>query len=150
MKVQIRHYGRIKNGKLIFDIPDLYSQQILELEGCDIVMQIKKKHEKASLSQYGYYRGCILPLCYESEAFKGMNNKDEIHDYYFATKYLSYKKLIELPGKKPYESTSVRSLADVSKEEMTEFMSRVIADCEVELNIRIPLPELFYNKYYQK
>jgi len=147
MDLQIRHYGRVKNGKLIFDIPSLYDDQLRELEGQNIVMIIKKKHEKATLSQYGYYRGCILPLCYESEMFSSYDNKDEIHDVYFAPKFLSYKRL--RPDDHNIEVTTVKSLADLNKEDMTKFIERVIADCEMN-GISVPPPELAYNKYYQK
>ncbi|MFA7289589.1 MAG: hypothetical protein WC055_12000 [Melioribacteraceae bacterium] len=148
MKLEIRHHGRVRNGQLIWDIPDLYRQQILELEGKDVTMVIKKRHSKPTQSQYGYYRGVILVVCYEAEMFSAMSNKDEIHDLYFAQKFLSYTTITEIGGKR-VEVLQIRSLADLNKDETTAFIERVIGECN-ELGISIPPPELAYNKYYQK
>lgn len=145
MNLIINHYGRIKSGKLIFSIPDLYSQQLLELEGCDVVVNIKKRHKKPSNNQYGYYRGAILVACHQSEEFSWCDKKDDIHDIYFAPKFLSYV----VKGKRGQEVTLVRSLADITDEEMSDFITRVLADCD-QMGIQIPSPESFYNKYYQK
>lgn len=145
MKLIINHYARIRNGKLIFSIPSLYSDQLLELEGCDVVVNIKKRHQKPSLSQYGFYRGGILVACYESEEFSSLDNKDLIHDTYFALKFLSYV----VKGKDGKEVRLTRSLADITNEEMTLFITQVLADC-AEMNIEVPSPEMYYNKFYQK
>ena len=148
MKLVVKHYGRIKAGKLIFDIPDLYRQQVLELEGQNVVMEIKKRHEKPTLSQYAYYRGGILIACYQSEMFSHCDKKDDIHDDYFAPKFLSYKKIVEFKGEKK-EITKERSLADLSKDEMKDFITKVLIDCDMN-EIQVMPPETFYNKYYQK
>jgi len=148
MKLVVKHYGRIKAGKVIFDLPDLYRQQVLELEGQNVVMEIKKRHEKPTLSQYAYYRGGILIACYQSEMFSHFDNKDDIHEDYFAPKFLSYKKIVEVNGDK-YEVVRIRSLAELSKEEMKEFIERVLADAAIN-SINVLPPESFYNKYYQK
>jgi len=148
MKLIIRHHGRIREGKLIWDIPKLYNQNILELEGQDITMEIKKRHRKATHSQYGYYRGAILGSCYQSEMFVTLSNKDEIHDLYFAPKFLSFVTLTNIGGIKK-EVTRVRSLADLADDEMGMFIEKVLEECK-ELNIIIPPPENFYAKYYEK
>lgn len=149
MKIEIRHYGRVRDGVVIYDIPALYDQQLRELEGKDIVMTIKKRHEKPSRSQYNYYRGAILVACHKSEKFKHFDNKDDIHEAYFAPKFLSYKKLVRIDNQKPYEVPLVRSLAELSKEEISEFLERVLADL-AENDIECPAPEDYYNKYYEK
>jgi len=148
VKLIIRHHGRIREGKLIWEIPDLYRQNILELEGQDITMEIRKRHRKASNSQYGYYRGAILMSCYQSEMFITLDSKDSIHDLYFAPKFLSFVTLTEIGGIKR-EVPRVRSLADLTNDEMSVFIEKVLAECK-ELNIIIPPPENFYAKYYEK
>jgi hypothetical protein len=148
MKLEIRHYGRVRGGKAIWDIPELYAQQLLSLEGKNIVAIYKELHQKPTMSQYGYYRGAILVACYQSEYFSYMAKKDDIHDEYFAPKFLSYVKLVGPPGNQK-EMTFTRSLADLSKDEMKDFMEKVIGDC-AENGISIPASEEFYNKYYQK
>ena len=149
MKITIKHYGVIKNGRKIYDNPALYTDQIQSLEGKEFVEEIKEKHVKASNNQYNYYRGAILPTCHKSEMFGFFDKKDDIHDNYFAPMFLSYTVMVKLPNRKPYEQVKVRSLADLSVEEMSEFIERVIACC-AENGISVPPPEMFYSKYYQK
>lgn len=148
MKIEIRHHGKIKEGKLIWEVPELYRQNILELEGQEITMVIKKRHNKPTPSQYGYYRGAILMSCFQSEMFSSMDSKDAIHELYFAPKFLSYVTLAEIGGK-PIEVKRVRSLADLHKDEVTEFISRVLEECR-ELGVDVPPSEIFYSKYYNK
>lgn len=148
MKITIKHSGHVKNGKKVYDNPDLYREQIQALEGRNFVEEIKEKKVNASMSQYGYYRGAILPTCHKSEMFNSFDKKDDIHDNYFAPQFLSYTVLVKLPGK-TYEQIKVRSLADLSVDEMSVFIERVIAFL-AENNIDVPAPEEFYNKYYQR
>lgn len=149
MKLQIKHYGRVRSGELVFDLPKLFSQQKAELEGKNFVLVLQEMHKKPSRSQYGYYRGVMLVACHKSEMFRHFDNKDEIHEFYFAKKFLSYTKLVQLPDKKPYEDKAVRSLADISESEMSEFIERVAADM-AENGIELEAPENYYNKYYEK
>jgi len=148
MKITIKHFGHVKNGKKFYENLDLYREQIQALEGKNFVEEIKERKVSASMSQYGYYRGAILSTCHKSEMFSYFENKDSIHENYFAPKFLSYKVLVKLP-EKTYEQLKVRSLADLSVDEMKEFIERVLADC-AENGILIPDPESYYNKYYQK
>jgi hypothetical protein len=148
MNITIKHYGIIKNGRKVYYNPGLYTDQIISLEGKEFCEEIKEKHNKATINQYGYYRGAILPTCHKAEMFNYFDTKDSIHDNYFAPKFLSYTVLVRLPNE-AYEQVRVRSLAGLSVEEMKEFIERVVADCN-ENNITCPLPEEFYNKYYQK
>lgn len=148
MNIEVRHYGRVRSGEIVWEIPELYRQQLIDLEGKDIVMVIKKKHEKFSLSQMGYYRGAILIACHKSNMFQSYDTKDSIHDEYFAPKFLSYVKVKEINGKM-VELPCMRHLSDLNKEEMSEFIERVLADAAIN-GIEVLPPEMFYNKYYQK
>lgn len=147
MKLEVRHYGRVRGGKVIFDLPALYEQELIGLEGKDVVLTIKKRHQKPTMSQYNYYRGIILMACYQSEMFSSADNKDQIHDEYFAPKFLSYKKMSNFGDKK--EIVKELSLSELDKDQMTEFISKVLADC-AHNNIHIDSPEIYYSKYYQK
>jgi len=148
MNIDYKHYGIVKNGKKIYHLPELYQSQLQALEGKQFVEIIKQVHKKPSPSQFGYYRGAILPVCFKSEMFCHLDNKDEIHELYFAQKFLTHKQLATIGGKQK-EVPVTRSLADLSQEEMTEFISRVKADCEMN-GITIPESHEFYNKLYQK
>jgi len=149
MNPEIRHHGFIKNRKLIFQEPELYNKAVEALEGKEFTLTLKRKHKQVSQNKYAYYFGGILAVLYQTEMFSHLDNKDQIHELYFAPKFLSYTKIIEIGGVKQ-EKKGTRSLADLSDEEMGAFIERVIADCETELNIEIYPPETYYSKYYNK
>jgi len=146
MKIEVKHSGIVKNGKKIYDYPHLYEQQLQSLEGQEFVEIIKKKHVKVTQSQHAYYRGGILITCYQTEMFNHLENKDKIHDLYFAKKFLTHKELVVLPGEQ-YEVEVTRHLPELSKQEMSDFIERVLAEC-AELEIEILPPEMYYSKYY--
>lgn len=148
MKLTIRHYGRVKNGHKEYYNVDLYRSQLQALEGREFIEEIKERHIKPSNDQHGYYRGGILITCHKSEMFSHFDRKDDIHDDYFAPKFLGYVKIVTVGGK-TQEQFKIRSLADLDKEEMTEFISRVLADA-AENGIGVPGPEEYYTKYYQR
>ena len=148
MKTQIKHYGIVNNGKKSYHNQPLYDNQIQSLEGKSIVEKIQEVHRKPTISQHNYYRGCVLVACYESEMFSHFDKKDDVHDLYFAKKFLTLKKMVEVSGDK-YEVTITRSLADLSTDEMREFMNKCIADAQTN-GISIPQPQDFYNKFYNK
>ena len=148
MNTLIRHYGKIVNSKMIFYNKELLDNSVLQLNGREFELVIKEKSKRASTDQFGYYRGGILGTCHETEMFSHFNGRDEIHENYFAPLFLSYKVMVELPGKK-YELTKVRSLADLTMKEFAEFITRVIAHCESELGIAIANSEDYYITKYK-
>jgi hypothetical protein len=148
LKVTVKHYGIVERGKKKYYQPDLYERQLQSLEGKRFVEIIQECKQKPSVSQFNYYRGGILPTCYQSEMFCHLDNKDKIHDLYFAKKFLTHRELVVLKDEK-YEVNITRSLADLSQDEMSEFIEKVLAKC-AELDIDILSPEQYYNKYYSK
>lgn len=146
MRIEIRHFGKIENGRKVYYNPELYSQQIAELNGKEFVETIKERHKKPSPSQHNYYRGAILPTCHSSEMFSHFSTKDDIHTDYFAPKFLSYTTQVVL-DKERYEIKKVRSLSELSEKEMALFIERVIVDC-AENGIQILDPSEYYNKHY--
>lgn len=148
MKLQVKHSGVVKNGKKIYDYPDLYSQQLFELEGKQFVEIIQEKKRKVTISQHAYYRGGILGSCYKSEMFSYMDNKDSIHDLYFAKKFLTHIETVELPNER-YEVSVTRHLSEISTKEMSEFIEKVLAEC-ADLGIEVLPSEMYYSKYYDK
>jgi hypothetical protein len=148
MSLVIKHYGHVKNRKVIWDIPSLYWSQLDELNGQEVVATFKKRHKKPTPNSYNYYRGVILPCFYKHEMFSSLDNKDEVHEFYLAPKFLSYKQIVVIGGKRK-EINKVESLADISDDRMKDFMNKVMGEAH-ELNITIPPPELAYSKYYEK
>lgn len=146
--MEIKHYGIVERGIKKYFIPELYQQQVQALEGKRFVEIIREVKNKPTQSQFNYYRGGILPTCYSAEMFNHLDNKDKVHEFYFAKKFLTHIELFEFKGEKR-EIEVTRSLADLSDKEMTDFISRVLAECD-ELGITILSPDQYYNKFYTK
>lgn len=146
MRIEIKHSGHVKNGVKYYDNPELYRQQLQELEGKRFVEIIKEKHQSPSRSQYNYYRGGILSTCHSSEIFSHFDTKDDIHTDYFAPKFLSYVVQVKIKNER-YEVKRVRSLTELNDKEMSVFIERVLADA-AELGIQVLSGEEYYNKYY--
>lgn len=149
MKPQVRHFGKIVNGKRSYYNLELHHQQLLALEGKEFEEVIKERVKKITISQHNYYRGAILPTCHQSEMFCHYDNKDEIHDEYFSEKFLKYVKMANNPDGTKTEKIKYRSLSDLNRKEMSDFIEKVIADCDLN-GIIVLSPESYYNKLYDK
>ena len=145
-KIDIKHQGKVVGGKISHYNLELYQQQLYELEGKEIVILIKERHKKITTSQQGFYRGGILPSCYNSEMFSHFDTKDDVHSNYFAPKFLSYIVPVKIKNEQ-YEIKKVKSLTELSDKEMSVFIERVLAEC-AELGIIVLSPEEYNNKYY--
>jgi len=147
MRIEIKHSGEVRNGVKYYDNPDLYRQQLQELEGKRFVEIIKEKHQSPSRSQHNYYRGGILPACHKSEHFSYFDKTEDIHEDYFSEKFLTYKKEVQIDNER-YLITRKISTSSLNQKEMSEFIERVIARCS-ELGIMVPDPNEYYNKYFE-
>jgi len=147
MKPQVRHFGKIVNGKRNYYNLELHHQQLLQLEGKEFEEVIKERAKKITLDQYAFYRGAILPTCHQSEMFSHYDNNDEIHEEYFAHKFLRYKKLVNNSDGTKIERTKVRSLSELNRKEMSEFIEKVLYHVQ-ELGILVLSPEEYKNKTY--
>lgn len=145
-RIDIKHQGKVVGGKIVHCNPDLYQQQLYELESKEIYILVKERHRKVTSSQQGFYRGGILPSCHNSEIFSYFDTKDDIHTNYFAPKFLSYIVPVKIKNEQ-YEVKKVRSLTELNDKEMSVFIERVLAEC-TELGILILSPEEYSNKNY--
>lgn len=146
MRIEIRHFGKIENGRKVYYNPELYSQQIAELNGKEFVETIKERHRPPSTNQHNYYRGAILPTCHKSEHFIYYDKTEDIHEDYFAEKFLTYKKEIKMDNER-YLITKKKSTSELNQAEMAIFIERVIVHC-AELGIDILSPDEYINKHY--
>jgi len=147
MALLIKHFGVIKNGRKVYHNPELYSAQLLQLEGQEFEEVIKKRTRKTTLSQHSYYRGAILPSCYQSEAFGHFDKPDDIHDFYFAPKFLSITKVFNVGGKE-VEAKKIISLTEMTIQETSECIEKVIADA-ADNGIFILTPDEWFNRHYK-
>lgn len=148
MSLQIKHFGKVIKGRKVYNNPELYTAQLHQLEGQEFEEIIKKRTRKVSYSQHDFYRGGILPTCYQAEMFSHYDKPDDIHEDYFADKFLSYKKDVVLPDGKRIQKTKVISTADLNMEEMSKFIEKVLIECEM-LGISIMSKDEYYNRFYK-
>jgi hypothetical protein len=123
----IRHFGKIVNGKRIYDNPELHKEYITDLEGKEFEEVIKLKFKRVSIDAHGYYRAGIIKECTDYELFAGWE-EEEIHKF-FAGMFLSYKvveKYLENGITKQKEKEIVTSTSALSTKEMFDYTDKVI------------------------
>jgi hypothetical protein len=148
---QIKHYGKVVNGKLKFINEPLWFQQTSLLEGREFELIIKERHKKPTNDQYGYYFGGVLTTCHSTEMFSHFNKPQDIHDDFFGPMFLSYKTMVVIEKKgstERYEVTKQKRLSDLNRKDMGEFVDKVIAWCETE-GITILSPESYYTENFK-
>jgi len=147
IKPQIKHYGKVRNGKLSFHNEPLWEQQRWALEGKEFELVIKQRHRPVSNDQYSYYYGGVLTTCFNSEIFSAFDKSADIHAY-FEDKFLSYKTML-IVGTEKKEIVRHRSLTTLTKTEMSEFIDRTLAHCRGELEINVLEPSEYYLQHYK-
>lgn len=145
-KVHVRHFGKVVRGRKVYNNPELYNLQLQALEGKEFEEIIKERSKRTTDSQHAYYRGAILPACFQSEMFAHCDKPDDIHEY-FAERFLSYTVMIHYPNGVKKEHIRTRSMADLNRSETAEYIARVKMECEI-LEIQILSPDEYYNKLY--
>ncbi len=130
-------------------MPELYNTNLLQLEGCEVEEIVKKRTRRVTNDQNAYYYGVILPICFQHEAFSHYNKSDDIHEDYFADKFLSYTKVVTLPDGKVVNKTKVTSTSSLSSEEMSKFIEKVLMDAAQEFGLIIKTPEEYFNTLYK-
>ncbi len=151
-RVNIKHFGKVINGKRIYYNHDLHSEYLHDLEGQEFEETIKIKHKKVSNDAHGYYRGGILGECMGFEMFRGWE-REECHQH-FARLFLKYKftvKYMQPNGETSFvESERIQSTSSLSSKEMFEFCEKCIQWCaEQGIIIRTP-EEYLLGKYKTK
>ncbi len=120
--LQIWQSGFIKGFKLCAYDQTLYNDVLGHYEGKQIEFCIREKNKKPSHSTHGFYRGVILPICQQSEMFKGWNI-DEIHKY-FVSRYLKDVVEREINGNSVIIVITL-STGGVSQKRMNQFINDV-------------------------
>ncbi len=146
MKLVIKHYYKVINGKKLYHNPDLYKSQLQAMEGKECFDIMEETPVKVTLDQHAYMRSAIYGACANSEYFSHFANNDKIHEF-FADMFLSYTEQVVTP-KGSYIRTKVRSTASLTKKEYSEFIEKVRFWCDSE-NISTPEPKDYHSKYYK-
>ena len=119
----VKHKGKVTDGELYLNNVEYYKLCLKEFEGKEIEVAVKEKEKDPTLRQYGYYYGVVLPTALKDETFGGWS-KEEL-DAYLKSNFLQKTKL-KVINNIPVELRYSPSKAIITKEEMTEFLNKVI------------------------
>jgi hypothetical protein len=115
---------------MLFKLPEEKGRLIEYINSVTGYVEVKKKHERRTLSQNDY-----LHVIFTIIANDIGHTKEEIKEIY-KQMFLSY--YTELNDKK---IKVVRSTADLDKREMTEFIEKIRNHAAAELGIYVPAPD---------
>ena len=123
--------GKVKNGKLLLDTPDLFQKVIYGLEGKDIEVTIQKLRKKRSLNQNSWYWGVAIELISDHTGLE----PEEVHDF-LKDKFLKDKEIV-IGGEKRMVTPSSTRLSTAGFTKYMEVIQRWALD---KLDINIPSP----------
>jgi len=127
------HYGQLKDGKLELANPRWFRGMMQLFADCDVVVTIERKKRSKSQEQLGYLWGVVYPYISDHTG----HAPEELHEI-FKSKFLRERK--QWRGG---EITTLKSTADMSTNEMAEFITNVIVEA-AELGIDVPEPDKLY------
>lgn len=118
--------GRIAAGKLKLDHREDFAALVRRIEGKEIDLVLRLHRCRRSPSQNAWYWGCVVPVLAEHCGY----DAEEMHEA------LKWRFLKKHDG----PLATVRSTADLSTAEMTEFIEKV-RRLAAELGCSIPNPD---------
>jgi hypothetical protein len=119
--MKAKFYGVVKDGKVVWDNPDICKLWIKRLENKRIEGTFQKEQEDGTDSQRGYYFSCIVRAAVNEGDFAGWV-ADEI-DGYLCKKFLTIDK-----GTPKERIRSRSSGASFTKEDWSELIDKSIMD----------------------
>jgi hypothetical protein len=141
MDFKYRHTGKIKDGKRVYDDPNLLQRHLLSLEGEDFEEYTRKKRVSATGDQMNFYIGVVLKEAHRHNEFIHYESPKRLHDLVFAPIFLT--EYIVADGKL---KTKTRKLSELNKDEMWELTERVIAYLLTEYGIEIAEKKNYHYK----
>lgn len=123
MKKQIAFKGRIVNGEIHYFKPKDRVKAIKELEGKEIVERIEEVSDDVSANQRAYYFATNRWLSKENETFGGWSEEEideHARDLFLSTRIT--KSIDTLHGREQVDLTIKRSIRNIDKDEMAEFI----------------------------
>lgn len=132
----IKHYGEIKEGKLLPYNRKRLSNDLSNMKDCEVEITIKRKG-KRSLQQNKYYWGCVLPeIQHELKRLGNDFDIETIHEF-LKQKFNSEKVVVEATGELIEMG---KKTSQLNKEEFGIYLDRIILWAAQTLEITIPEP----------
>ena len=136
----LRHTGKVVNGKLQLDNKELFLWDIENFDGKNVELVIKGVKNTRSLQMNSYYWGVVIKSATDhfnkEMTFDKKVSPDFVHEL-FKYQFLGTKK-IQVPGGQIVEV--LNSSADTDNQEFIAYFENIIKWCAEYLGIEIPLP----------
>jgi len=121
-----------KNGQLIFDRPEVRTAYIFGLKDGDYEEIIQKPQDPKSLQQLRYIHGVVFEVASQASGYTNEEVKGLLKGHFL-------KRYIKSPTGK--EVSYVPSLADLKKDEMTDFIDKCIQFIAMYWQAVVPSPD---------
>lgn len=143
-----KHYFTIRDGKFIWEEPDMLEFKRKSLEGVRAYAILEEVEDDITPNQYAYYFGGIIRKeCMVSEAFQGLSDK-QIHQVLF-TELRSTQKGIKNKDGTTRLVTVTDDFGSYKKPDMIKYIEEVIAHLQLEYDIHPkPAEHYKYNRFY--
>ena len=126
-----KHFGKVKDNKLLIENKDRFADNIMALNGKDIELIIAKRRKpNRSKRQNRYLWGVVYDLIAEHTG----HTPKEVHD---VCKYLFLQSKV---GK----FTGIKSTADLNTVDFGKYIDEVVMWASIEFGIYIPPPDTVY------
>jgi len=130
MTIKKKFTGTIKNGKVIFDEPELITLRTHSLEGKRVFITMEVDKAERSTSQNKYYWGVVIKLL-EEETGQDRQSLHEVIKEKFLTSW------VKING---HEEKMVKSTSELDTKEFETLMSSVRQWASSFLGVYIPEP----------
>ena len=124
----MKQFGTIKNGKLILNNRHQYNQQLIELEGKEVVIKIIERGNRRTNDQNSLFWKWIEIISNETGYTK--EETKELISYKFLR-----RERVDMEG---YTEMYLKGTSTLSKKEFNEFMNQVSFWSNTTLNITLP------------
>tara|TARA_R110000744_G_scaffold103128_1_gene197851 strand:+ start:354 stop:737 length:384 start_codon:yes stop_codon:yes gene_type:complete len=127
----MKQFGTIKNGKLILNNRNQYNQQLIELEGKEVVIKIVERGNRRTNDQNSLFWKWVEIISNETGYTK--EETKELISY----KFLKRERVDE----EGYTETYLRGTSTLNKKEFNNFMNELSFWSNSTLNITLPTYE---------
>jgi len=130
MTIKKKFTGTIKNGKVIFDEPELITLRTHSLEGKRVFVTMEIDKAERSVPQNNYYWGVVIKLLEEETG----QDKESLHEI-IKEKFLT--SWVKING---HEEKMIKSTTELNTKEFEEVMRKVRMWASEFLGVYIPEP----------
>lgn len=136
--MKAKFYGKVENGRRVYDSPEIGKLWIKRLEGKRFEETISEEKQDGTDAQRGYYFACIVKSAVNEGDFVGWT-AEEI-DGYLVRKFLTVDR-----GTPKERIRSRSSDAGFTREDWSEFIDRCIKDMAEHGVIVLPPNKSWFN-----